>query len=192
LVAAGGLDPLERLDEHDRAGRALAIRTRLAELLRDEAPLLTAARFEQLLRDLTDEVSGLGPLEPLLTDPRGSEVMLNGPGEAVGGWRRAPRGWGAAPGRFHRRPPRGAGGRAARPPARSGAPHGGPPPRRRVASPRSDSSTRARRAVRDDPPLPRPPRRPRGLRRQRRAGRVPALGGHRRLEPVDLGWHQRG
>ena len=82
LVAAGGLDPLERLDEHDRAGRALAVRTRLAELLRDEAPLLTAARFEQLLRDLTDEVSGLGPLEPLLTDPRVSEVMLNGPGKA--------------------------------------------------------------------------------------------------------------
>src|SRR5262249_37464233 len=61
---------------------ALAVRTRLAELLRDEAPLLTAARFEQLLRDLTDEVSGLGPLEPLLTDPRVSEVMLNGPGKA--------------------------------------------------------------------------------------------------------------
>src|SRR5262249_49378906 len=33
-------------------------------------------------RDLTDEVSGLGPLEPLLTDPRVSEVMLNGPGKA--------------------------------------------------------------------------------------------------------------
>jgi pilus assembly protein CpaF len=82
LVAAGGLDALDHLDEHDRPGRALAIRTRLAELLRDEAPLLTAARFEHLLRELTDEVSGLGPLEPLLADPEVSEVMLNGPGRA--------------------------------------------------------------------------------------------------------------
>src|SRR5262249_57088185 len=79
---AGGLDPLDHLDEHDRAGRALAVRTRLAELLRDEAPLLTPARFEHLLRDLTDEVSGLRPLEPLLADPEVSEVMLHGPGEA--------------------------------------------------------------------------------------------------------------
>ena len=82
LVAAGGLDPLDHLDEHDRAGRSLAVRTRLAELLRDEAPLLTPARFEDLLRDLTDEVSGLGPLEPLLADPEVNEVMLNGPGQA--------------------------------------------------------------------------------------------------------------
>ena len=82
LVVADGLEPLDHLDVHDRAGRALAVRTRLAELLRDEAPLLTPARFEHLLRDLTDEVSGLGPLEPLLADPEVSEVMLNGPGKA--------------------------------------------------------------------------------------------------------------
>jgi len=82
LVAAGGLDALDHLDEHDRSGRALAVRTRLAELLHDEAPLLTPARFEHLLGELTDEVSGLGPLEPLLADPEVSEVMLNGPGRA--------------------------------------------------------------------------------------------------------------
>jgi pilus assembly protein CpaF len=82
LVAAGGLDAVDHLDEHDGAGRALAVRTRLAELLREEAPLLTPARFEHLLRDLADEVSGLGPLEPLLADPDVSEVMLNGPGKA--------------------------------------------------------------------------------------------------------------
>jgi len=82
LVAAGGLDALDHLDEHDRPGRALAVRTRLAELLHDEAPLLAPARFEHLLGELTDEVSGLGPLEPLLADPEVSEVMLNGPGRA--------------------------------------------------------------------------------------------------------------
>jgi pilus assembly protein CpaF len=85
LVAAGGadaLDALEPVDDHNAPRRALAIRTRLAELLRDEAPLLAPARFERLLRELTDEVSGLGPLEPLLADPDVSEVMLNGPGRA--------------------------------------------------------------------------------------------------------------
>jgi pilus assembly protein CpaF len=81
LVAAGGLEPLEHLDD-DGPGRAFAVRARLAELLRDEAPLLTPARFDHLLRELTDEVSGLGPLEPLLADPEVSEVMLNGPGRA--------------------------------------------------------------------------------------------------------------
>jgi len=59
-----------------------AVRARLAELLRDEEPLLPAARFDQLLAELTDEVAGLGPLEPLLADPAVSEVMVNGPGRA--------------------------------------------------------------------------------------------------------------
>jgi pilus assembly protein CpaF len=85
LVAAGGLDPLDdldRLEEPQGPARLLAVRTRLAELLRDEAPLLSPARFERLLGELTDEVAGLGPLEPLLADPEVTEVMLNGPGRA--------------------------------------------------------------------------------------------------------------
>jgi pilus assembly protein CpaF len=82
LVAAGDLATPDALDDFDKPGRALAVRTRLAELLRDEAPLLPAARFDQLLGELIDEVSGLGPLEPLLGDPEISEVMLNGPGNA--------------------------------------------------------------------------------------------------------------
>jgi pilus assembly protein CpaF len=61
-------------------GRELLVRARLAELLRGEAPLLPSARFERLLTELTDEVSGLGPLEPLLADPEVTEVMVNGPG----------------------------------------------------------------------------------------------------------------
>jgi len=76
LVAAGGLA------EVDGPGRDLALRTHLAELLRDEAPLLPAPRLEVLLAELTHEVAGLGPLEPLLADPDVDEVMLNGPGRA--------------------------------------------------------------------------------------------------------------
>jgi pilus assembly protein CpaF len=74
LVAEEGDDP--SVLAHDR------VRGRLAELLRDEEPLLPRGRFDRLLEELTHEVSGLGPLEPLLADPSVTEVMVNGPGRA--------------------------------------------------------------------------------------------------------------
>jgi pilus assembly protein CpaF len=63
-------------------GGGLDLRARLTKLVRDEQPLLAFARREQLVDELVDEVSGLGPLEPLLADPEVTEVMLNGPGRA--------------------------------------------------------------------------------------------------------------
>jgi pilus assembly protein CpaF len=63
-------------------GRQQEVRAQIAELLRDEEPLLPAARFDRLLAELTDEIAGLGPLEPLLADPDVTEVMLNGPDRA--------------------------------------------------------------------------------------------------------------
>ncbi len=74
LLAAGG-------DEHPVVGDR-AVRVRLGDLLREEQPLLGAARFEQLLEELIREVVGLGALEPLLADPTITEVMINGPGRA--------------------------------------------------------------------------------------------------------------
>jgi pilus assembly protein CpaF len=59
-----------------------AVRTRLAELLREEQPLLPAPRLDRLLGELVHEVGGLGPLEPLLADPTVTEVMINGPARA--------------------------------------------------------------------------------------------------------------
>jgi pilus assembly protein CpaF len=59
-----------------------ALRLRLRELLREEQPLLGAARCDGLVEQLTHEVAGLGPLEPLLADPGITEVMVNGPGVA--------------------------------------------------------------------------------------------------------------
>ncbi|MEX1006486.1 MAG: CpaF family protein [Acidimicrobiia bacterium] len=73
LLAEGG-------DEASLAPDAL--RGRLTELLRREEPLLAPARLQRLLGLLTDEVVGLGPLEPILADPGVTEVMLNGPGRA--------------------------------------------------------------------------------------------------------------
>ena len=67
----------------DASGTSSAeLRVRLREILRDEEPLLAAARFERVLGELVDEVGGLGPLEPLLADPSVTEVMVNGPGRA--------------------------------------------------------------------------------------------------------------
>src|SRR4051812_23282185 len=58
------------------------VRRALGDLLREEQPLLAATRFDALLEQLTHEVTGLGPLEPLLADPSVTEVMINGPGRA--------------------------------------------------------------------------------------------------------------
>ena len=79
LVGEGTL--VEGVGGHAGAGDR-ALRIRLADLLRDEQPLLAAAHFEQLLEELTHEVAGLGALEPLLADPTITEVMINGPGRA--------------------------------------------------------------------------------------------------------------
>jgi pilus assembly protein CpaF len=66
-------------DTHEgRPGNA-TLRGALAELLRAEEPLLPRARHEQLLAELLDEVSGLGPLQPLFADGTVTEVMVNGP-----------------------------------------------------------------------------------------------------------------
>ncbi len=73
LVAQGVDDP---------AADAEALRAVLGDLLRDEQPLLPAPRYDALLEQLTHEVTGLGPLEPLLADPTVTEVMVNGPGRA--------------------------------------------------------------------------------------------------------------
>jgi pilus assembly protein CpaF len=70
------------LDGDDVAHEGVALRARLVQLLRDEHPLLPATRLDRLVAELVDEVSGLGPLEPLLADPSVTEVMLNGPGRA--------------------------------------------------------------------------------------------------------------
>jgi pilus assembly protein CpaF len=52
--------------------------TRVAELVREAAPLLGAASLRAVVAEVMAEVTGLGVLEPLMADPRVSEVMVNG------------------------------------------------------------------------------------------------------------------
>ncbi|QPH55293.1 CpaF family protein [Pontivivens ytuae] len=47
------------------------------EGLRDQGIVLNAGETEQLNNDLYDEVTGLGPLEPLLKDPTVNDILVN-------------------------------------------------------------------------------------------------------------------
>ena len=78
----------------DRADLAARLRARLAEsppgeavtparlaaAARAEAPLATAEEVDAAVREALAHARGLGVLEPLLADPRVTEVMVNGPG----------------------------------------------------------------------------------------------------------------
>jgi pilus assembly protein CpaF len=62
--------------EDDLAAR---VRETMATLLaREETPLAGADRM-RITQEVTDEILGHGPIEPLLRDPTVSEVMVNGP-----------------------------------------------------------------------------------------------------------------
>jgi len=60
------------------AARA-AVDSAVRSLLLSEAPGLSGGAAEDLVRSVTSEVLGFGPLEPLLADPSVSEIMANAP-----------------------------------------------------------------------------------------------------------------
>ena len=73
----------ERLIERARSGEAggAALDAEVRELVEREAGSLPDAEREALCRRVLLLATGLGPLEPLLSDPSVDEVMVNGPGE---------------------------------------------------------------------------------------------------------------
>src|SRR5215212_1582199 len=74
-----------RLIERARRGEAVAenggLATEVRALVDAEAAALSDADREALVGRVVRLATGLGPLEPLLSDPRVDEVMVNGPGE---------------------------------------------------------------------------------------------------------------
>jgi pilus assembly protein CpaF len=75
LMAEADLDALSRLD-------ATQLRARLeriaGNLLTREGPVISAEQRSTLIRQIVDEMIGLGVLEPLLADETVTEIMVNG------------------------------------------------------------------------------------------------------------------
>ncbi|HZC14060.1 MAG TPA: hypothetical protein VE270_08575 [Thermoleophilaceae bacterium] len=71
-----------RLIERARDGNAGAdgLEAEVRELVQEEAAPLPDAEREALCARVVLLATGLGPLEPLLSDPDVDEVMVNGPG----------------------------------------------------------------------------------------------------------------
>jgi len=68
---------LEALATADRARAEGEIKTLLFDLIAEESTPVSLAEREMILRDVIDEVFGLGPLEPLLRDPTISDILVN-------------------------------------------------------------------------------------------------------------------
>ena len=55
------------------------VRSAVARAVRAEGVLLRHEQLATLVRDMTDDVAGLGPVEGLLRDPQVTDVLINGP-----------------------------------------------------------------------------------------------------------------
>jgi len=69
------LAKLSKVSE-DRIRQDVALATQ--RILEDEKVLLTLEERDRFVREIQDEVFGLGPLEPLLADPTISDILVNG------------------------------------------------------------------------------------------------------------------
>ncbi|MEO1686502.1 MAG: CpaF family protein [Pseudomonadota bacterium] len=75
LLETLNLSVIERVPEADLRREIAAI---AREGLRDMGVVLNAAEAETLTQELMDEVTGLGPLEPLLKDDTIADILVNG------------------------------------------------------------------------------------------------------------------
>lgn len=77
LIDRLDLAALERIT--DETVLTAQIRQAVSEFLRNETTPLSAAEREQVVEQLVWEVTGLGPLEPLMKDLTISDILVNGP-----------------------------------------------------------------------------------------------------------------
>jgi pilus assembly protein CpaF len=68
---------LEKLSKVNNEKARLAVAGMIQEIVTSERVPLNAGEKEKLQADLLDEVFGLGPLEPLLRDPKVSDILVN-------------------------------------------------------------------------------------------------------------------
>ncbi|MEL6197446.1 MAG: ATPase, T2SS/T4P/T4SS family, partial [Pseudomonadota bacterium] len=74
LLDTLNLSALDKVSESE-------LRHEISEIVREELAdgelVLSRPEFDSLVRDLVDEVLGLGPLEPLLADPTVTDILVN-------------------------------------------------------------------------------------------------------------------
>ena len=68
---------LEKLARADSTQARVAVSSIIREIMTEERVPLNHVESEKILSDLLDEVFGLGPLEPLLKDPKISDILVN-------------------------------------------------------------------------------------------------------------------
>ncbi len=78
LIESIDLSVIGQLDEHQFSNQLVPL---AEELCRRRGADLTDAEQQRLLGSVLDEVFGLGPLEPLLSDPSITEILVNSPDE---------------------------------------------------------------------------------------------------------------
>ena len=76
LIDELDLSKLDRLDENEQRRQ---VRSLVADFARDERLALNAGELDQLGASVFDEMTGLGPIEPLLQDDTIADILINGP-----------------------------------------------------------------------------------------------------------------
>ena len=69
---------LEKLSRADSAQARQAVAAMVKDIIAQQGVPLSFDEQEKIQSDLIDEVFGLGPLEPLLRDPKISDILVNG------------------------------------------------------------------------------------------------------------------
>ncbi len=70
---------LSKLDKLGEAEQRRQVRNLVGDFARDERLALNAAELDQLGASVFDEMTGLGPIEPLLQDDSIADILINGP-----------------------------------------------------------------------------------------------------------------
>ena len=70
---------LSKLDKLDDAEMRRQVRSLVGDFVRDERLALNGAELDQLGAQVFDEMTGLGPIEPLLQDDSIADILINGP-----------------------------------------------------------------------------------------------------------------
>src|SRR4051812_49795666 len=78
LLEEVDLSEFAELSEPQRRARLERV---VGRMVSNEGPVLSTVERTRLIRRVIDEAIGLGVLEPLLSDPTITEIMVNGPTE---------------------------------------------------------------------------------------------------------------